>query len=46
VKAERGQRLSVVAAMNKREMLRFFAVTFFVCGLFALILFLARLEIG
>ena len=25
--------------MNKREMLRFFAVTFFVCGLFALDIF-------
>jgi hypothetical protein len=38
--------LGVVAAMNKQEMLRFIAVTVFVTSLFALVLFLARVEIG
>jgi hypothetical protein len=32
--------------MNRKEMARFIAVTVFVTGLFAVVLFLARLEIG
>ena len=48
MKARDGTRaeLGCCAAMNKREMARFIGVTVFVSSLFALVLFLARLEIG
>jgi succinate-acetate transporter protein len=38
--------LPLAVAMNKREMVRFIAVTLFGYGLFALVLFLATLEFG
>jgi hypothetical protein len=46
VQPERWRKLGVVAAMNRKEMARFFAVMVFVTTLFALVLFLARPEIG